>query len=224
MKLAIIVVAGGQSTRMGGVDKSFLEMNGQPLSYWTLKNFAGIKYSELIIVSPKNAEANYKKILNDLGMTAEFALPGKRRQDSVLSGLNRIKDCEIVLIHDMARPNIKQNIIKASISAAQKSGAAIAGVPAKDTIKIVGDDMEIKETPSRKLLWQAQTPQVFKYELIMRAYKRAQEYGYDATDDAEIVERLGEAVKVVMGSYENIKVTTPEDVVVLERIMLNHVP
>lgn len=140
---------------------------------------------------------------------------GARRQDSVLSGMKLLLDCDIFMIHDGARPFVNGDMIARSLEALSETGAATAAVPVKDTIKIVGSDMLVISTPERSALWAAQTPQVFESRLLLKAHERISD---DATDDAGMVEALGVAVKLFMGSYENIKVTTPEDVALAEAI------
>ena len=152
-------------------------------------------------------------------MKVDFAPAGKRRQDSVYAGLKKLKNIDLVLIHDVARPAIEKEIILKSISEAAHSGACIIGVPSKDTLKIVGDKDWIKETPERSTIWNAQTPQAFRFDLIQEAYEQALKNKWEVTDDASLVERMGVRVKMVMGSYENIKVTTPEDAAIVERIL-----
>lgn len=142
---------------------------------------------------------------------------GKTRQGSVFNGLQLApEDCERVLIHDGVRPFVNSEMIEKLLRAADRFGAATAAVPVKDTIKIADEDGFVLNTPDRENLWATQTPQTFRYELIKRAHQRAKDLIMTArrslaTDDASLVERLGYKVKIIMGSYENIKITTPED-------------
>jgi 2-C-methyl-D-erythritol 4-phosphate cytidylyltransferase len=142
-----------------------------------------------------------------------FRVERAKRQDSVKEGLRRLIDCEWVVIHDGARPCISADLIERGLKIARESGAAIAGVPVKDTIKIVSRRGFVQQTPTRQSLWAAQTPQIFRYDLIAEAYRQADD---EVTDDAALVEKLGHRVEVYMGSYHNIKVTTPEDLAVAE--------
>jgi len=210
MKIAVIIAAGGSGKRMGR-PKQFLPLAGKAVVEWTIEVFRKIKTVEQIVLAVPEDDLERAK---NLGVTVVAG--GEERGDSVKNGLKAISpDCDLVIIHDGARPLITPDIIEKAISEAKEYGAAIVGVPAKDTIKRVGDDLVIKDTVDRQALWQAQTPQIFKYEIITRAYAKKR----SATDDAKLVEDLGIKVKMVMGSYENIKITTPEDVVVAEAIL-----
>jgi len=210
MKVAVIIAAGGSGKRMGR-PKQFLPLAGKAVVEWTIEVFRKIKTVEQIVLAVPEDDLERAK---NLGVTVVAG--GEERGDSVKNGLKAISpDCDLVIIHDGARPLITPDIIEKAISEAKEYGAAIVGVPAKDTIKRVGDDLVIKDTVDRQALWQAQTPQIFKYEIITRAYAKKR----SATDDAKLVEDLGIKVKMVMGSYENIKITTPEDLIVAEAIL-----
>jgi len=141
---------------------------------------------------------------------------GTRRQDSVRIGLEHVADATHVLVHDGARPLVNRELIERGVEAVLHHEAAIAAVPVKDTIKTVGADMLVLDTVPREHLWAVQTPQIFELELLKTAHQRI---GEDVTDDATMVERLGHKVKIFMGSYENIKVTTAEDVVIAEALI-----
>jgi 2-C-methyl-D-erythritol 4-phosphate cytidylyltransferase len=194
-----------------GRPKQFLPLAGKAVVEWTIEVFRKIKTVEQIVLAVPEDDLERAK---NLGVTVVAG--GEERGDSVKNGLKAISpDCDLVIIHDGARPLITPDIIEKAISEAKEYGAAIVGVPAKDTIKRVGDDLVIKDTVDRQALWQAQTPQIFKYEIITRAYAKKR----SATDDAKLVEDLGIKVKMVMGSYENIKITTPEDLIVAEAIL-----
>ncbi len=145
-------------------------------------------------------------------MTA-VCLGGKRRQDSVAAGLRQTGDCDWVVIHDGARPLLTAGLINDGLKAAQETGAAIAAMPVKDTIKIADEDKSVRQTLSRESLWAIQTPQVFRREVILKAYQQTDD---DVTDDAALVERAGGKVILYMGSYDNIKVTTPDDLTLAE--------
>ena len=210
MKVAVIIAAGGSGKRMGR-PKQFLPLAGKAVVEWTIEVFRKIKVVGQIVLAVPEDDLERAK---NLGVTVVAG--GEERGDSVKNGLKAVApDTDIVIIHDGARPLITPDIIEKAISEAKEHGAAVVGVPAKDTIKRVGDDLMIKETVDRQALWQAQTPQVFKYEIITRAYAKKG----SATDDAKLVEDLGIKVKMVMGSYENIKITTPEDLIVAEAIL-----
>jgi 2-C-methyl-D-erythritol 4-phosphate cytidylyltransferase len=210
-RVTAIIVAAGAGVRMGGVDKLFADLDGQPLLARTIAAFEACPLvDEIILVS---SEANLDKcwkLVRSLSFrkVTELVPGGARRQDSVLAGLNLVKDCPWVIIHDGVRPFVDSDLIAAGLEAAVEHGAAVAAVPVKDTIKVVNAERMVRNTPGRDSLWSAQTPQVFRTELIRDAYRDA--YG-DVTDDASLLERSGHPVKVYLGSYENIKITTPED-------------
>ena len=213
MKIAVIIAAGGTGKRMGQ-PKQFLPLLGKSVVEWTIEAFKKVPSVSQIIVTV--AGDNLEKARR-LGVEATEG--GAERQDSVSNGMKLVApDTDLVVIHDGARPLITIDIIKKAVKEAKEYGASIVGVPVKDTIKSVGDDLFIEKTVDRDALWQAQTPQVFKYEIITRALKRAKG---KATDDSKLVEDLGVKVKMVLGSYENIKITTPEDLVIAETILRN---
>ena len=216
-----IVVAAGSSTRMQGVDKTFADLLGQPLITHCLdrfEEFAPVTQVVLVLAAGSVEmglslveERDYRKV-------ARVCAGGARRQDSVRAGLESLSPCDWVMVHDGARPGLDLALLQRGLEAVSSSphGAAIAGVPVKDTIKVVDSHGIVTETPPRETLWAAQTPQVFGYDLLCRAHK---EYRGDATDDATMVEALGCQVTAFLGSYENLKVTTPEDLVVMEAVL-----
>jgi 2-C-methyl-D-erythritol 4-phosphate cytidylyltransferase len=209
---------------MGAVDKIFARINGEPLLTKTVSVFHNCRSVDEIVVvlSKKNLEQG-RKLIKERNWPKVVAIcpGGLRRQDSVKEGLRRLTDCEWVVIHDGARPCIGPDIIERGLITAKYSGAAIAGVPVKDTIKIVSRRGIVQQTPTRECLWAAQTPQVFRYQLLTEAYSQTNE---EVTDDATLVEKLGHKVEVYLGSYHNIKVTTPEDLAVAEVFLQNKVP
>ena len=147
---------------------------------------------------------------------AEVCPGGARRQDSVARGLEKLKDCDWVVIHDGARPCVTPQLIELGLAEARKTGSAIAAVPVTDTIKTVGPDKLVTDTPQRSNLWSVQTPQIFRFDIIQAAYTKIQE---DVTDDASLVEKMGFRVKAFMGAYENIKITNPQDLATAEWIL-----
>ena len=158
-------------------------------------------------------EYNWKKVVS-------VVAGGKERQDSVWNGLQAVPaDTEIVLIHDGVRPFVTEEILNDSIETAMEMGGCVAGVPAKDTIKVCNEENIAVATPDRNTLWQIQTPQTFRKELILQAYVQAKEEGFAGTDDASLAEHSGYPVKVIMGSYRNIKITTKEDLLVGEAFL-----
>ena len=221
MQVCAVIAAGGQGKRMNSnVSKQFLTIKGHPILYYTLNKFEKMKIlNEIILVVPP-ADVKYTKeqIIKKYGFKkTRIVEGGKERQDSVYNGLKALpKDVDIVVIHDGVRPFIPVKIIENSIEAAAECDAVGVAVPVKDTIKVVDDKSIVKTTPDRKALWAIQTPQTFKYDVIMKAYEKAMEDGFYGTDDTVLVERMGLPVKIIEGSYENIKITTPEDIIFAE--------
>ena len=214
-RLALILAAAGSSTRMGGdLRKPFIELLGLPVICHALKRFQSINgLVQVIVVAHPNdlprVKASYWRQLKEFGATTLVA-GGARRQDSVANGLDALRpDVDIVMIHDAVRPLVPRRAIEDAIRAATQHGAAIVAVPLADTVKRAGGN-GTTETVPRGDLWGAQTPQVFQTTLIRRAFDAARRDGFECTDDAELVERLGVEVKLVPGSYENFKITTPE--------------
>lgn len=214
-----VIAAAGASRRMGGVDKVFADLAGRPLLAWSVDVFESCPSVHRIVVVLRSEQLAQGKALSEergWGKVAAFCPGGERRQDSVRAGLRRLEGCEWVVVHDGARPMVTSDIIERGLEAAQKTGAAIAAVPVIDTIKAVEPDGFVSATVPRKGLWAAQTPQVFRYQLLLQAHEAATE---TATDDAAMVEALGCPVSVYRGSYANIKVTSPEDLPLAEAIL-----
>jgi len=168
----------------------------------------------VLVISQENLE-KCQQLVAEQGWSkvTEVCPGGERRQDSVAAGLKQLSQCKWVVIHDGARPLVTEDLIDRGLTEARETGAAIAGVPVTDTIKLAGDNMMVMGTPPRHNLWAVQTPQVFRFDIIVKAYQQIQE---EVTDDATLVERLGYKVKLYMGAYDNIKVTTPDDLVLAE--------
>jgi 2-C-methyl-D-erythritol 4-phosphate cytidylyltransferase len=218
-RVTAIIVAAGAGLRMGGIDKLFADLGGMPLLARTLAAFEACpSVDQIILVASESNLDRCWKLVQAYGFkkVTELVPGGARRQDSVQQGLDQVKDSLWVLIHDGVRPFIDDELITAGILAAREHGAAVAAVPVKDTIKVVNADHLVRNTPKRETLWAAQTPQVFRIDVILNAYRDA--FG-DVTDDAMLLERLGQPVKVYQGSYENIKITTPEDLDLAECIL-----
>jgi 2-C-methyl-D-erythritol 4-phosphate cytidylyltransferase len=233
MKVIVIIPAAGLGTRMAPVgkkgvpSKQFFEINGTPIVIHTLRIFARHRQvSQIVVALRKNEMERFRAQLEKegLGAKVEMAEGGEHRQESVanaLAGLQAAPD-DIVLVHDAVRPFVDEEIIANVIHEVEKHGAAIAGLPAVDTIKQVERAAEgaiITSTIPRERIVQAQTPQGFRYELIKRAFDSALADGFSGTDEASLVERLGESVWVVMGSARNIKITTPGDMELAEFLM-----
>jgi len=211
-----VIAAAGSSWRMGGVDKVFTLLGEKPILARAVDTFQRCNAIDQIVVvlSEPNLERG-KQLVAEEGWSkvSEVCAGGRRRQDSVASGLKRLSNYHWVVVHDGARPLVTVDLINRGLEAAKETGAAVAAVPVTDTIKIVGDDRIVHQTPPRQNLWAVQTPQVFDIKIITEAYSRA---NGDVTDDASLVEQLGYSVKIYMGSYDNIKVTTPDDLTLAE--------
>lgn len=208
------MLAAGKGVRLQSkIPKPLARINSKPViiySLETLSRYPSVK-DIILVVNSKNSKSIIKEVKKRRIKKIEKIIQGgRRRQDSVFNGLKALdNDTHLVLIHDAARPFIDKHTLTALIKTAKNSGAAIAGVPVKATIKRVSGKFIVRKTIEREGLWEIQTPQVFKKDLILMAYKK---FGkQDATDDAMLVERLGEKVSVVLSSYNNIKITTPED-------------
>jgi len=217
-RVGAIIVAAGESRRMNGVDKLFAPLCGKPVIVRTVNVFQTSEFVDeiILVVVERNIDV-VNKFVKDEGWSKVRAVlaGGARRQDSVAAGLKGIRDCSWVVIHDGARPLVPRGLILSGLIAAEETGSAAAAVPVTDTIKVIEDDMLVKDTPPRRFLWAVQTPQVFRFAIILKAYLDLET---EATDDASLVERLGFPVKLYMGSYDNIKVTTPSDITIAEAL------
>lgn len=219
-----IVLAAGQGRRMNSkIQKQFMLLQNKPVLYYSLQCFQESEVDQIILVTGET-EIEYcqKEIVEKYGFSkVKSIVPGgKERYDSVEQGLNCIED-GIVLIHDGARPFVTQDMIRQSIVTAREAGACTIGVPVKDTIKVVDENQYGIATPDRKTLWQIQTPQTFQVSLIKKAYHcmRQSEMG-NITDDTMLVEEFcGVRTKMIEGSYQNLKITTPEDLVLAEALL-----
>ena len=223
MKVAAIVTAAGIGKRMGAQRaKQYLEVADLPIIVHTLRRFAALPdISEVVItVPPEDVDSFRHDIIEPFELPAAWKVVagGEHRQQSVQNGLNAVSgDCDIVVIHDGVRPFVRESVIRASIEAARKHGASLVAMPLKETIKRVEAGMVV-ETADRSVLWGAQTPQTFRFKLIREAHERAAREGVVGTDDAMLVERMGEPVVVVEGDYRNIKITTKDDLTIAEAI------
>lgn len=224
---SVIIVAAGVGKRMGGkVAKQYLLLKEKPILYYTLKAFEQIEaIDEIVIVTGKDDIEYVKSEITDkynISKISNIIPGGSERQYSVRNGLNAInKNTDIVLIHDGVRPFVEKADVEKLIEEIKINKACLLGVKVKDTIKICDTQGNIVETPDRNLLWQAQTPQGFLYDIILKAHIKAEEENFLGTDDAMLVERLGYKIKMVEGSYTNIKITTPEDLQAGEAILNN---
>lgn len=221
-KYTAIVLAAGMGKRMNSsVPKQYLMLAGRPVLYYALKAFEESDVTDIILVVGEG-EVSYcrEEIVEKYALRKISAVieGGKERYYSVYEGLKAAKGADYVLIHDGARPLVTGEIIRRAIQTVLQEQACVVGMPVKDTIKIIGEDGRAEATPDRSRLWQIQTPQVFSYDMIFDAYERVIGQGDIAvTDDAMVLEHVtGRKVKVIEGSYENIKITTPEDLLIAE--------
>lgn len=218
--------AAGASKRMGSfcdINKNLLELKGVPILIRSLRTFSKVeRVNFLIVVVGAHEVETVENLLNKTEGLKRWVVTvgGRERQYSIANGLKLLPDdAEIVLVHDAARPLVSVQTINDVIDAAEKFGGAIAAVPEKNTIKVVDDEGFVIYTPPRSQLVNVQTPQGFKREILLNAYKRAIEEDFLGTDDSSLVEQLDLKIKVVAGGYENIKITTPEDIHVAETFL-----
>lgn len=221
---AIIVAAGSGSRMKANINKQYLLLSGKQILAHTLEVFESSELiSEIIVVINKEEHKQFEScILNPYNFSKIKSVVdgGVDRQESVFNGLASVSgDIEIIAVHDGARPFVTLDIINNSIAAAVIGGAACVGVPVKDTIKQVNQSGIVEKTLDRSLLWSIQTPQVFKKDILINAHKKAIADGFRGTDDCTLAERIRQSVQMVMGSYSNIKITTPEDLAFAETIM-----
>jgi len=206
----VVIVAAGASQRMVGINKLFASLRGKPILAWSVDTCHRCDLvQQIVLVLNGNDLGRGRKLRKQRDWVKVTVCPGgARRQDSVKEGLGQLKDCDWVMIHDGARPFLTLDLIGDGLKMVGETGAAVAAVPVKDTIKLTDSRNLIKETPKRERLWAAQTPQIFSFDIITRAYEKLTT---EVTDDSTAVERLGYKVMLYMGDYENIKVTTPQD-------------
>lgn len=216
-----IIVGAGEGKRMSGRGrKQFVKIGGKPIFAYTLEIFEGSDVVDhIVMVVPRDSvEFAREEVVEEFGFKKvhEIVYGGETRQQSVYNGLKALKNkTKWVLIHDAVRPLVSETLIKRVLDAAHKGGAAITGVPARDTVKQV-ESGQIVGTLDRRLLWLAQTPQCFRYDIIMDAHKKAAGERLDVTDDASLIEKYGNKIAVAVGSYGNLKVTSPEDIPIFE--------
>lgn len=223
-----IFPAAGASRRMGSVvNKNLLPLANEPILIRTLKIFSQVERVNflIVIVAAHEVETVEQLLRGCDGLKSwRVTIGGSERQFSIANGLKLLPDdAETILVHDAARPLITVQTINNVIDAAEKFGGAIAAVPAKDTIKFVDAEGFVRHTPPRSELVAVQTPQGFRREILLQAYNRAAQEKFLGTDDASLVERLGTRIKIVTGSYDNIKLTTPEDIIIAETLLRKEV-
>jgi len=226
MQVTAIIVAAGEGKRIGGaISKTFLPVAGRPLVLRTLDRFFSTKSVEqvILVVADKDIRRSQELIRSDSNLSQRpwlLQAGGESRQASVRHGLERLgSDCEIVAIHDGARPFVSAGLIDRCVDEARRSGAAVIGLPVRDTIKVVSEDHWVKATSPRNTLWEIQTPQVFRKEIIVEAHHWGKRQAIEATDDAMLVEQMGQPVFLLEGERTNIKITVPEDFLLAEALL-----
>lgn len=220
--VSVILLAGGKGKRMGAsMPKQYLPLLGQPIALYSFYTFSRmIEVKELVVVCDPSYRDIFEDAKENIQVALKFALPGKERQDSVFSGLQAIDlNSELLCIHDSARPLVTSEDVKKVLQDGWLSGAAVLGVPVKATIKEANSESYVVKTLDRKTLWEMQTPQVIKPELLKRGFDLVNREGLEVTDDVSIVEHLKHPVYITEGAYTNIKVTTPDDLLLAERIL-----
>lgn len=224
--VSVIMPAAGLSLRMGAnVRKPFIMIGAKPIFFYTLEKFSKLeRVKEIIfVVNEKDRSTVIEKWSDELKAykVTKIVTGGERRQDSIYNGLSHLDtDTNIILIHDAVRPLVKDDEIEAVIKNTEEKGAAIVASPMKLTVKRVNSSFEIIKTVPRHDLWMAQTPQGFKRELLINAYDKIKDTNEEYTDDAEVVEKSGHTVGIVPGSYDNIKITTREDLQLAELLLV----
>ena len=214
-----LIIAAGSSVRMEGTDKIFAPILGRPIisySIQAMEECPDIESIILVVSSDNLAKAGLLFESGSCSKIKSVVAGGKRRQDSVRIGLSQVQNSHWTVIHDGARPFITSEMISGSLAHASINGSAVAAVPVKDTIKIVDESLNVTDTLARNQLWAVQTPQVFETKVLRRAHDKIKQ---NVTDDASMMEAIGEKVSIFQSEYSNIKVTTEEDMRLLEILM-----
>ena len=216
----VVIVAAGSASRMGGIDKVMAQLKGEPMILRTVRTFQECDaVSEIVIVTREDLIVPISNLCRDMTKVKAVVVGGKSRQESVNLGLNALSGkVRLAAVHDGARPLITWQVIDRTIRAANTYGAAAPAIPVKDTIKVV-EGRVVKNTPDRATLFAVQTPQVFDFDLLRGALKKADQEGAQVTDDCSAVELMGFKVKIVEGDERNIKVTTPMDLKIAEMLL-----
>lgn len=229
--ITVIIPAAGSGTRLDhDIPKPYIELGGAAILEHTVRRFIKVDgLSDLIVATSGRYRPAAEDILKSIlppKVAGRSVTGGRERQQSVYNALQVAVDgdSELIIIHDAVRPFVTLEKIEACCRAASESGAAVLGVPSRDTIKRIDRNRRVRETPSRSVLWQAQTPQVFRKEILLEAYHRAQEEEYQGTDDASLVERLGYDVQMIEGDHTNFKITYPLDLRLARLLIENHNP
>lgn len=220
--VSVVLLAGGKGKRMGAtMPKQYLPLLGQPIALYSFYTFSRmLQVKEIIVVCDPSYNDIFQDAKGNCQPDLKFALPGKERQDSVYNGLQAVdSNSELVCVHDSARPLVLQEDVKKVLKDGLLNGAAVLGVPVKATIKEANTESFVVRTLDRKTLWEMQTPQIIKPELLRKGFELVNREGLEVTDDVSIVEHLKHPVYITEGSYTNIKVTTPDDLLLAERIL-----
>ena len=222
-RIGAVVLAAGESSRMQGIDKIYYPLGGAPLVWHSIATFlAHPMIDDIVLVTSAPNMGQAVEVFEKKGASGVVRLceGGERRQDSVHRGLQLLDGCEYIIVHDGARPFVSADIIDRGITASEEYGAAVAAVPVKDTIKMSENASDSEQTVAQTLprdrLWAVQTPQIFRASLLAKAHRRV---SHTVTDDASMVEAIGNPVRLFHGSYYNIKVTTPEDLLFANAIV-----
>ncbi len=231
-KIAVIIPAAGSGRRMGTKEiKTFLKLKDKDLIQWTLEAFLQNDWvDQIVVVGRKQEQERFELLLETVRVEKRsqgaayphmsFVVGGADRVESVHNGLSQLmEDIHFVMVHDGARPLVTDDVIERSLEDVLEHNASVVCVPMKDTIKVATDDHFVDYTPDRSRLFSIQTPQSFERNLLLRAYEQGILQGLSATDDSGLVEAFGHPVKLTLGSYNNIKITTPEDLLLAERIL-----
>ena len=215
-----VIVAAGSASRMGGIDKVMADLGGEPMIVRTVRAFQNCDaIASIVIVTREDLIRPISDLCRDMKKVAAVVAGGKSRQESVHLGLNALpKGTKLAAVHDGARPLVSWQVIDRVVRAANTYGAAAPAIPVKDTIKVVQGRL-VKETPDRSSLMAVQTPQVFDFDLLRGALRKAEEDGAQVTDDCSAVERTGMRIKIVEGDERNLKVTTPMDLKIAELLL-----
>lgn len=212
-----VIVAAGSSRRMGGVDKLLAPLAGRPVLAHSIAAFVAHEHvGSVVVVASEANQADIEELVGEIAPQALVVLGGTRRRDSVRAGLGMLPRCEYVVVHDGARPLVTQTMIDAALAGAREKDAATCAIPIADTVKQADNYGFARRTLDREGLWLAQTPQAFRLDVLLRAHAA---YHDDVTDDAMLVEHLGLPVRIVAGSPRNLKVTTPDDLVLAEALL-----
>ncbi len=224
--VSVIFPAAGKGKRMqAGMNKVFMDLSGMPILVRTLLRFSACEAVDQLVVVVAPAEVEFVEgVLKRLEGLKDYIVVagGSERQYSVWNGIKAMENAsadDIILVHDAARPLVSNQVILDTIKTAREKGGAIAAVPAKNTIKLCNESHQVVETPDRSRLWEVQTPQGFRRDILVQANELAEKDGFLGTDDASLVERTGHPVYIVESDYRNIKITTPEDIVIAKAFL-----